>query len=115
MSNGHCQASLREVLLYLSDGNLVLVLLLVLPELGALKVGLQRTCINAMYESSQYICMYLDHQPDLHPEPGLCNEHPTNGSLASVQGKLLILKKWTRLVFIVFICDSIGFYIPSVT
>ena len=42
---------MREVLLYLGDGNLVLVLLLVLPELGALKVGLQRTCINAMYES----------------------------------------------------------------
>merc|ERR1719412_1956797 len=54
-------------------GDLVLVLLLVLPELGALEVG-------------------LDGQPQLHPEPGLGDHHGLDGPLAGVQSKLLILQ-----------------------
>merc|ERR1719412_461985 len=54
-------------------GDLVLVLLLVLPELGALEVG-------------------LDGQPQLHPEPGLGDHHGLDGPLAGVQGELLVLQ-----------------------
>merc|ERR1719412_3256482 len=54
-------------------GDLVLVLLLVLAELGALEVG-------------------LDGQPQLHPEPGLGDHHGLDGPLAGVQGELLILQ-----------------------
>merc|ERR1719412_306673 len=54
-------------------GDLVLVLLLVLAELGALEVG-------------------LDGQPKLHPEPGLGDHHGLDGPLAGVQGELLILQ-----------------------
>merc|ERR1719288_635827 len=57
----------------LSKGNLVLVFLLVLSKLGALEVG-------------------LDGQPDLHPQPGLGNHHGSDGSLASIQGHLLVLE-----------------------
>merc|ERR1719232_559973 len=57
----------------LSNSNLVLILLLVLAKLGALEVG-------------------LDGQPDLHPQPGLCNHHGLDGSLAGVQSKLLVLE-----------------------
>merc|ERR1719297_61271 len=53
--------------------NLLLVFLLVLSKLGALEVG-------------------LDGQPDLHPQPGLCNHHGSDGSLASVQSHLLVLE-----------------------
>merc|ERR1719192_2291888 len=53
--------------------NLVLVLLLVLAELGALEVG-------------------LDEEPDLHPLPGLGNQHVPDGPLATVEGKLLVLQ-----------------------
>merc|ERR1719412_4826 len=54
-------------------GDLVLVLLLVLPELGALEVR-------------------LDGQPQLHPEPGLGDHHGLDGPLAGVQGELLVLQ-----------------------
>merc|ERR1719412_3551849 len=54
-------------------GDLVLVLLLVLAELGALEVG-------------------LNGQPKLHPEPGLGDHHGLDGSLAGVQGALLVLQ-----------------------
>merc|ERR1719443_2295369 len=57
----------------LSKGNLVLVFLLVLSKLGALEVG-------------------LDGKPDLHPQPGLGNHHGSDGSLASIQGHLLVLE-----------------------
>jgi len=57
----------------LSLGDLVLVLLLVLGELGALEVG-------------------LDEQPDLHPLPGLGDHHGTESTLASVEGELLVLQ-----------------------
>merc|ERR1719232_1057443 len=57
----------------LSNGNLVLVLLLVLAKLGTLEVG-------------------LDGQPELHPQPGLGNHHGLDGSLAGVQSKLLVLE-----------------------
>merc|ERR1719189_1242632 len=53
--------------------NLVLVLLLVLAELGALEVG-------------------LDEEPDLHPLPGLGNQHVPDGPLATVESKLLVLQ-----------------------
>merc|ERR1719447_1834213 len=56
-----------------SLGDLVFVLLLVLGELGALEVG-------------------LDEQPDLHPLPGLGDHHGAQGTLASVEGKLLVLQ-----------------------
>merc|ERR1719297_645190 len=54
-------------------GDLVLVLLLVLAELGALEVG-------------------LDCKPQLHPEPGLGDHHGLDGPLAGVQGELLVLQ-----------------------
>merc|ERR1719412_3519806 len=54
-------------------GNLVLVLLLVLAKLGAFEVG-------------------FDGQPDLHPLPGLGDHHGLDGSLAGVQGELLVLQ-----------------------
>merc|ERR1719245_1428212 len=57
----------------LGEGNLVLVLLLVLSKLGALEVG-------------------LDGQPDLHPLPGLGQHEGTDGTLAGVQSQLLVLK-----------------------
>ena len=57
----------------LGHGDLVLVLLLVLSELGALQVG-------------------LDGQPDLHPLPGLGDHEHADGSLAGVQGQLLVLQ-----------------------
>merc|ERR1711963_249914 len=57
----------------LSQGNLVLVLLLVLSKLRALEVG-------------------LDGQPDLHPLPGLGNHVHPDGSLTGVQSKLLVLE-----------------------
>ena len=57
----------------LGQGDLVLVLLLVLPELGALQVG-------------------LDGQPDLHPEPGLGNHVGLDGTLARVESQLLVLQ-----------------------
>merc|ERR1711963_1052256 len=57
----------------LGDGDLVLVLLLVLAELSALEVG-------------------LDGQPDLHPEPGLGNHEGLDGALAGVESQLLVLQ-----------------------
>merc|ERR1719412_2956678 len=54
-------------------GDLVLVLLLELSELGALQVG-------------------LDSQPDLHPQPGLGHHHGLDGALARVQSQLLVLQ-----------------------
>merc|ERR1712012_148394 len=57
----------------LSQGDLVLVLLLVLAKLGALEVG-------------------LDGQPDLHPQPGLGDHVGSDGALTSVESKLLILQ-----------------------
>merc|ERR1719394_1344356 len=57
----------------LSNSNLVLILLLVLAKLCTLEVG-------------------LDGQPDLHPQPGLGNHHGSDGSLASIQGHLLVLE-----------------------
>merc|ERR1719362_2219543 len=57
----------------LSLSNLVLVLLLVLAELSALEGG-------------------LDSQPDLHPLPCLGNHHGLDGTLARVQGQLLVLQ-----------------------
>merc|ERR1719412_759281 len=54
-------------------GDLVLVLLLVLAELGAFEVG-------------------LDGQPKLHPEPGLGDHHGLDGPLAGVQSELLVLQ-----------------------
>merc|ERR1712198_483101 len=66
LSNGLVNVSL-------SQGNLVLVLLLVLSKLGALEVG-------------------LDGQPDLHPLRGLGHQCIPDGSLATVEGKLLVLE-----------------------
>merc|ERR1719153_780072 len=57
----------------LSLGDLVLILLLVLGELGALEVG-------------------FDEKPDLHPLPGLGDHHGTESTLASVEGELLVLQ-----------------------
>merc|ERR1719189_2917254 len=57
----------------LSDGNLLLVLLLVLSKLGALEVG-------------------LDRKPKLKPEPGLGHHVGTDGSLAGIEGHLLVLQ-----------------------
>merc|ERR1719270_322300 len=57
----------------LSQGNLVLVLLLVLSKLRALEVGLYG-------------------QPDLHPLPGLGDHVHPDGSLTGVQSKLLVLE-----------------------
>merc|ERR1719430_612408 len=54
-------------------GDLVLVLLLELAELGALEVG-------------------LDGQPQLEPEPGLGHHVGPDGALAGVQGHLLVLQ-----------------------
>merc|ERR550534_1446882 len=54
-------------------GDLVLVLLLELAELGALEVG-------------------LDGQPQLEPEPGFGHHVGPDGSLARVEGKLLVLQ-----------------------
>merc|ERR1719411_2300119 len=57
----------------LGDGNLLLVLLLVLSKLSALEGG-------------------LDGQPELEPEPGLGHHVGADGTLASVQGHLLVLQ-----------------------
>ena len=57
----------------LSQGNLVLVLLLELTELGALELG-------------------LDGQPDLHPEPGFGHHHGPDGALTGVESQLLVLE-----------------------
>merc|ERR1719433_1862270 len=54
-------------------GDLVLVLLLELAELGALEVG-------------------LDGQPQLEPEPGLGHHVGPDGALAGVEGHLLVLQ-----------------------
>merc|ERR1719295_395249 len=54
-------------------GDLVLVLLLELAELGALEVG-------------------LDGQPQLEPEPGLGHHVGPDGTLAGVEGHLLVLQ-----------------------
>merc|ERR1719495_2677631 len=54
-------------------GDLGLVLLLELAELGALEVG-------------------LDGQPQLEPEPGLGHHVGPDGTLAGVQGHLLVLQ-----------------------
>ena len=56
----------------LGQGDLVLVLLLVLTELGALEAG-------------------LDGQPELHPLPGLGDHHGAEGALTGVQSQLLVL------------------------
>ena len=56
-----------------SNGNLVLILLLVFSKLGALEVG-------------------LDGQPQLHPQPGLGDHEGSDGSLAGIESKFLILK-----------------------
>merc|ERR1719391_1082713 len=57
----------------LSKGNLVLIFLLELSKLGALESG-------------------LDGKPDLHPEPSLGNHVHSDGSLARVEGHLLVLE-----------------------
>merc|ERR1712203_544498 len=57
----------------LSNGNLLLIHGLKLSKLGTLEVG-------------------LDSHPDLPPQPGLTNVVVSDGSLAAVQGKLLILQ-----------------------
>merc|ERR1719458_1527582 len=57
----------------LGNGDLLLILLLVLSKLGALEVG-------------------LDGKPKLEPEPGLGHHVGTDGSLASIQGHLLVLQ-----------------------
>merc|ERR1719510_1883384 len=57
----------------LGGGNLVLVLLLELAELGALEVG-------------------LDGHPDLGPLPGLGNADRPDGALHAVEGQLLVLQ-----------------------
>ena len=62
--------SLVNVLL--SNGNLFLILSLILSKLGALEIG-------------------LDGQPQLPPEPGLTNVVVPDGPLATVEGKLLVL------------------------
>ena len=56
-----------------SKGNLVFIFLLELSKLGALKVG-------------------LNGQPDGPPRPGLTNVVVPDGSLAAVEGQLLILE-----------------------
>merc|ERR1719245_394511 len=56
----------------LSNGNLLLVLSLVLSKLGALEVR-------------------LDSQPQLPPQPGLANVPVPDGTLETVQGQLLVL------------------------
>merc|ERR1719400_1173284 len=57
----------------LGNGDLLLILLLVLSKLGALEVG-------------------LDGKPKLEPEPGLGHHVGTDGTLASIQGHLLVLQ-----------------------
>merc|ERR1712223_1813422 len=57
----------------LGDGDLLLVLLLVLAKLGALEVG-------------------FDQHPDLEPLPGFCQQIGTDGPLARVQRQFLILQ-----------------------
>merc|ERR1719402_69796 len=68
-----CTGSHGRLNVGISLGNLVLVLLLELAELGALEVG-------------------LDGKPQLEPQPGLGHHVGTDGTLAGVQGHLLVLQ-----------------------
>merc|ERR1719454_1634066 len=68
-----CTGSHGRLNVGISLGNLVLVLLLELAEVGALEVG-------------------LDGKPQLEPQPGLGHHVGTDGTLAGVQGHLLVLQ-----------------------
>ena len=73
----------------LGDGNLLLVLLLVLTKLGALEVGLDEPKLYIKYSNSSFTKFRALH-PDLEPLPSLGKQVGAKSSLASVQGQFLL-------------------------
>ena len=78
------------------NGNLLLVLLLVLTKLGALEVGLDEP--NFLYQITNQMCSYFGVlHPDLEPLPSLGKQVGAKSSLAGVQGQFLLNVSWKHL------------------